>query len=86
MRSTALLVVGVFFGINAPPARADVPVDDLGEITGRLVLTVVNADPGAFEYAACSLPVYASQPGSPRNHATLGSRPVASLCRTGLFG
>ena len=35
-------------------------------------------------HAACSLPVYASQLGSPRNHATLGSRQVASLCRAGL--
>jgi hypothetical protein len=34
--------------------------------------------------AAHALPVYASQPGLPPHHATLGSRPVASLCRAGL--
>ena len=35
-------------------------------------------------HAACSLPVYASQLGLPRYHATLGSRLVANLCRAGL--
>ena len=33
--------------------------------------------------AAPMLPVYASQPGLPPRHATLGSRLVASLCRAG---
>jgi hypothetical protein len=36
-----------------------------------------------LDHAARALPVYASQPGSPPDHATLGSRLVASLCRAG---
>ena len=36
-----------------------------------------------LDRAAPTLPVYASQPGSPPHHATLGSRLVASLCRAG---
>lgn len=36
-----------------------------------------------LNHAAHALPVYASQPGLPPHHATLGSRLVASLCRAG---
>jgi hypothetical protein len=47
--------------------------------TSALTITLLSG----LIHAACSLPVYASQLGLPQNHATLGSRLVASLCRAG---
>jgi len=67
-------------GGTSAPRDAGAPVLPAFQLT---TLAPTNGFVSRLHHAAPALPVYASQPGSPPHHATLGSRPVASLCRAG---
>ncbi len=81
-----------FLGVPLCGRCAHRPRPDLGTSRcGALVLpspqtkalAPANNFVSRLHRAAPALPVYASRPGSPPHHATLGSRLVASLCRAG---
>src|SRR5207249_11539738 len=61
-----------------PPRRVDTAFRHVYDVGAR------GPDLSGLNPAACTLPVYASQGGSLRHHATLGAGWGATLCRAGL--
>ncbi len=61
-----------------PPRRVDTAFRHVYDVGAR------GPDLSGLNPAACTLPVYASQGGSLRHHATLGTGWGATLCRAGL--